>query len=782
MDVPGGSHAQRVLSLLNQQRGVGRFCDAMLSIPNGQVYLAHRNVLACFSQLFQESSSTSSTPCMEVCLPEECPNDGLELLLNFFYTGELTIDSSNLEKVRHAASSLSVPEYLIPCQDFPGEKAFQTEVATSGQDEGKPVMTVLPVDSKADMPVKRKPKTRQGTKNKTDAASGMSETLSAVLDHDEVDELTTVNTTFTTSVTTSITTTTRSGRKIKGPSRLVGETPSPVVSRMGTTRRRAPMLEAKEECNSVPQGGDECSQALSENEEGGAVENRNDDNDEDGGEIEVFTEDTDEEYVPNSMPATMATSQRGPRRPSRKAVNKENGASKDKKKDTVQCPTCHKTFLSKYYLKVHNRRHTGEKPFECTKCGKCYYRKDNLQEHEARNCQSRAEVVFTCSRCSMTFRKRLELRLHMVTHTGEMPNKCTSCSEQFMQKKELRIHLIKVHGAPKPHACPLCPKCFLSRTELRLHEASKHRGEKLFVCEECGHRASSRNGLQMHIKAIHRNERPFVCEFCNHAFTQKANLNMHLRTHTGEKPFQCHLCGKTFRSQASLDKHHRTHTGERPYACEFCEQRFTEKGPLLRHVASKHQEGRPHFCTICSKTFKAIEQLRVHVQRHKGMRKFECTECGYKFTRQAHLRRHSQIHNRVENYNPRQRRLRNLVVSDEAAPDTATTSENPEGSGTVVNMVVQPTTVMVQEDVTTHGANTAKEHTTFTVTQKTVSVEQAESCVAQGTGGGEVQAELTVADVMEQTLLVTEPYQIHHSSVVVELEDAGAEEKAGGET
>ncbi|XP_071076932.1 telomere zinc finger-associated protein isoform X3 [Desmodus rotundus] len=331
----------------------------------------------------------------------------------------------------------------------------------------------------------------------------------------------------------------------------------------------------------------------------------------------------------------------------------------------VECPTCHKKFLSKYYLKVHNRKHTGEKPFECPKCGKCYFRKENLLEHEARNCMNRSEQVFTCSVCQETFRRRMELRVHMVSHTGEMPYKCSSCSQQFMQKKDLQSHMIKLHGAPKPHACPTCAKCFLSRTELQLHEAFKHRGEKLFVCEECGHRASSRNGLQMHIKAKHRNERPFVCEFCSHAFTQKANLNMHLRTHTGEKPFQCHLCGKTFRTQASLDKHNRTHTGERPFSCEFCEQRFTEKGPLLRHVASRHQEGRPHFCQICGKTFKAVEQLRVHVRRHKGVRKFECTECGYKFTRQAHLRRHMEIHDRVENYNPRQRKLRNLVIEDE---------------------------------------------------------------------------------------------------------------------
>uniref|UniRef100_A0A670ZMG9 Zinc finger and BTB domain containing 48 n=1 Tax=Pseudonaja textilis TaxID=8673 RepID=A0A670ZMG9_PSETE len=389
--------------------------------------------------------------------------------------------------------------------------------------------------------------------------------------------------------------------------------------------------------------------------------------------VTVEKGDTDEDYVPGQESARARkrpSLTRASRSSSKKPGNGHNhkAAALRPRRGTaepVECPTCHKSFLSKYYLKVHNRKHTGEKPFECSKCGKCYFRKENLLDHEARNCVNRSEQVHTCSVCQEVFKKRVELRLHMVSHTGEMPYKCCSCIQQFMQKKELQSHLIKSHGAPKPHACSSCPKCFLSRTELSFHEAFKHRGEKLFVCEECGHRASSRNGLQMHVKAKHRNERPHVCEFCQHAFTQKANLNMHLRTHTGEKPFQCHLCGKTFRTQASLDKHNRTHTGERPFSCEFCAQRFTERGPLLRHVASRHQEGRPHFCQICGKTFKAVEQLRVHVRRHKGMRKFECTECGYKFTRQAHLRRHMEIHDRVKNYNPRQRKLRNLVIEDE---------------------------------------------------------------------------------------------------------------------
>lgn len=136
------------------------------------------------------------------------------------------------------------------------------------------------------------------------------------------------------------------------------------------------------------------------------------------------------------------------------------------------------------------------------------------------------------------------------------------------------------------------------------------------------------------------------------------------------KRYFCRWCRKCISARvfvssktASLDKHSRTHTGERPFACEVCEQRFTEKGALVRHKASKHEEGRPHCCHICNKTFKgslcpdfgrllvtfdfgshesacvsaAREQLRVHVRRHKGMRKFQCSDCGYKFTRQVRI-------------------------------------------------------------------------------------------------------------------------------------------------
>ncbi|XP_048639663.1 telomere zinc finger-associated protein isoform X1 [Marmota marmota marmota] len=622
MDGSFVQHSVRVLQELNKQREKGQYCDATLDV-GGLVFKAHWSVLACCSHFFQ--SLYGDGPGGSVVLPAGFSGI-FGLLLDFFYTGHLALTSGNRDQVLLAARELRVPEAVELCQSFqPKTSVGQASGGQSGL--GKPAPQDVNSHFKEPTDLEEEEITR---------------TLGLVPRDQEPRG-------------------SRSPQRSQFSSPIQSESPSFLAGKLKQALKPCPSDDKESEDCKVPPRPFEAEGAQLQ---GGCNE----------WEVVVQVEDDgDGDYV--SEPETVLTRRKSNiiRKPcaAEPALGTGSLAAEpaENRKGTavpVECPTCHKKFLSKYYLKVHN---SIPRPRQTLPSSKWKPQQRLLSQAEAPPdagpaCPSHCQV-FTCSVCQETFRRRMELRVHMVSHTGEMPYKCSSCSQQFMQKKDLQSHMIKLHGAPKPHACPTCAKCFLSRTELQLHEAFKHRGEKLFVCEECGHRASSRNGLQMHIKAKHRNERPYVCELCSHAFTQKANLNMHLRTHTGEKPFQCHLCGKTFRTQASLDKHNRTHTGERPFSCEFCEQRFTEKGPLLRHVASRHQEGRPHFCQICGKTFKAVEQLRVHVRRHKGVRKFECTECGYKFTRQAHLRRHMEIHDRVENYNPRQRKLRNLVIEDE---------------------------------------------------------------------------------------------------------------------
>ncbi|XP_022618807.1 telomere zinc finger-associated protein-like [Seriola dumerili] len=742
MPAAESNHAQRVLSSLNQQRAVGRFCDAVLNVGGGVVYLAHRNILACFSELFQQSNMPTS-PCMEFCL-QECPNDGLELLLNFVYTGELKLNPDNLDKVQRAAASLCVPEALALCQQF---KETSVDPVPFKRKRGRP---------------------RKSASDKTSQCSVKEENLPTVTkDESSID-------TDTASLS-STTTTTRSGRVVKGPRRLVtDESSNTDFTATETASKRAPNIPVEKESGDVVVENQNPDQPAGETEMTDLQIDINDngvsrvieeaEEDEDVGDFEGITEGSDEEYVPiaeatSSAPSTSTARKRKAQSKTEKTENGE-AVEEDSKKDSVQCPICDKSFKSKYYLKVHNRRHTGERPFGCLKCGKRYFRKENLLIHEIRDC-ARVQT-YTCVTCSSTFSGKEQLRLHVVSHTGDMPHKCSSCPEQFLYKKNLTIHMMKIHGYPKPHACPQCPKTFLTRTELRVHEAAKHRGEKPFVCEECGHRASSRNGLQMHIKAIHRNERPFVCNLCGHAFSQKNNLNMHLRIHSGEKPYQCHLCGKTFRTQASLDKHHRTHTGERPFSCDVCEQRFTEKGALVRHKASKHEEGRPHCCHICGKTFKAREQLRVHLRRHKGMRKFECIDCGYKFTRQAHLRRHIQIHKRTENYNPRQRKLRNVVVQDVEGSSGENEATKTVGASLMTEQTdYAPDTGNIQEPTNpdTDSSTALGPSCIVRVVIESSDPVMEEVVSNQNLGPVEAAESFSVPEVLQQTQLVTEAYE-----------------------
>eukprot|EP00172_Hildenbrandia_rubra_P000981 Plantae.Rhodophyta-Hildenbrandia_rubra.ctg1575.p1 GENE.Plantae.Rhodophyta-Hildenbrandia_rubra.ctg1575~~Plantae.Rhodophyta-Hildenbrandia_rubra.ctg1575.p1 ORF type:complete len:453 (-),score=66.95 Plantae.Rhodophyta-Hildenbrandia_rubra.ctg1575:48-1406(-) len=56
------------------------------------------------------------------------------------------------------------------------------------------------------------------------------------------------------------------------------------------------------------------------------------------------------------------------------------------------CPTCNRRFNKKANLKVHSRKHTGEKPYQCNKpgCGKRFMWKSSVTFHE-QNCNSKLQ-------------------------------------------------------------------------------------------------------------------------------------------------------------------------------------------------------------------------------------------------------------------------------------------------------------------------------------------------------------------------------------------------------
>ncbi|XP_026173226.2 zinc finger protein 574 isoform X2 [Mastacembelus armatus] len=112
-----------------------------------------------------------------------------------------------------------------------------------------------------------------------------------------------------------------------------------------------------------------------------------------------------------------------------------------------QCPVCGKLFVSSSGVALHQRVHTGERPFPCQVCGK-------------------------------RFRQNTHLREHLRTHSGERPFRCEVCGKGFIQSMHLAEHR-RTHTGERPHVCPLCGKAFKTFSNLRNHKKTHVRQQKL---------------------------------------------------------------------------------------------------------------------------------------------------------------------------------------------------------------------------------------------------------------------------------------------------------------
>ena len=103
----------------------------------------------------------------------------------------------------------------------------------------------------------------------------------------------------------------------------------------------------------------------------------------------------------------------------------------DNREKLVKCQVYNKSFETNASLKVHNRIHTGERPYECKECHK-------------------------------RFTRKFDLKSHMITHTGEKAYECKQCHKCLSHKSTLKLHL-KIHTGEKAYRCRQCHKAFTRR-------------------------------------------------------------------------------------------------------------------------------------------------------------------------------------------------------------------------------------------------------------------------------------------------------------------------------
>ncbi|XP_064611370.1 zinc finger protein 227-like [Liolophura sinensis] len=136
-----------------------------------------------------------------------------------------------------------------------------------------------------------------------------------------------------------------------------------------------------------------------------------------------------------------------------------------------RCETCDKTFPNASALRLHDRVHTGERPYLCNECGKAFKQRTAFQNHLRTHT---GEMPFKCTMCDAAFRQLVELHRHQRRHTGEKPQLCTICGKRFAERGYLKSHM-RLHTGEKPFSCTLCGKSFSQRTSLKCHMKSHHK-------------------------------------------------------------------------------------------------------------------------------------------------------------------------------------------------------------------------------------------------------------------------------------------------------------------
>ncbi|XP_073450737.1 uncharacterized protein [Aquarana catesbeiana] len=171
-------------------------------------------------------------------------------------------------------------------------------------------------------------------------------------------------------------------------------------------------------------------------------------------------------------------------------------------------------------------------------------------------------VGYRCSICNKFFGVRSRFVLHQRLHSGERPFPCLQCGKCFTSKSVLIRHQ-QQHSGVRPYSCSECGKSFTWKFGLLKHER-RHTGVSLCTCSECGKVFREKVDLVMH-QTSHREERPYGCSECGQRFKRKTHLTSHFRVHTGET-FSCSECGKCYTRKNNLTAHQKTHTDQISYA------------------------------------------------------------------------------------------------------------------------------------------------------------------------------------------------------------------------
>ena len=134
--------------------------------------------------------------------------------------------------------------------------------------------------------------------------------------------------------------------------------------------------------------------------------------------------------------------------------------------------------LKKHYVYVHE-----ENELRCGLCANRYGTAERLLRHQRKHLQR-----YYCPYCEEKKRyggwEKYTVKLHIRKHRGDRPYPCKSCNARFKEKKDLKNHQPGCDPDVPLLTCPRCPKSFYNRLSWRRHVGHFH--DLHYECEEPG--------------------------------------------------------------------------------------------------------------------------------------------------------------------------------------------------------------------------------------------------------------------------------------------------------
>ncbi|XP_022186983.2 zinc finger protein 2-like [Nilaparvata lugens] len=309
------------------------------------------------------------------------------------------------------------------------------------------------------------------------------------------------------------------------------------------------------------------------------------------------------------------------------------------------------TLDSDGYKKIPLKTH------KCVHCWKVFSTHTKMVKHCKVTHQGNIPVKWTCKTCHKHLSSRKSWFIHQRLHTGERPYTCHICGKGFITSHTLMKHMV-IHQAVRPYTCHTCGKGFNQKASLQRHEKTHCQSQSEWGCGFCPKTFQLRHSLEAHEK-LHNGVKPFKCKYCSSAFHTVRALKQHRRVHTIEQPRSCIPCQKTFPNNEIFLQHMESHTKScihckanipnndsllehiklHDSSCIHCKTTFPNNDSLLKHIKLHRYP-----CKHCEKSFPNHDSLLEHMSIHSQPPTLKCPVCPMSFNMRITLRKHIRVH------------------------------------------------------------------------------------------------------------------------------------------